>query len=329
MASSLTRRRFLEAVGTLGLAACAPRLQHKESGPPRLARIRIATIAASDLAGVETFYTKWLDYSVTKRGSVTQALAASWGAPASAGRPYLMMQPASGVDVYIRAVGIDPMPGYRPLTTFGWNAVELIVDDVYKLHERLEASPFEIIGEPHSLGGQFASIHAMQMAGPGSEIVYLTCETGERRESTLPIPQSFVDRPFIMVLAGPDIEALEEFYGSRFGLPKIPQFRMPLPRIARAQGLPDDHRFALGLLRCAERGNSIELDQYSERAGPRPRARGELPPGVAMTSFSVASLDGLDVRFLAQPARLYGSRRAATFLGPAGELTELIEEARS
>jgi hypothetical protein len=234
--------------------------------------------------------------------------------------------PAGGGDDFIRAVEIDEVPDYRAMTSFGWNSIEIIIDDVYALNETLKKSPFPIIGEPHSLGGGFASIHAMQVVGPAQEILYLTCETGDREKSTLPLPGSFVDRPFIMILAGPDIDELENFYVEKFGMGAIPHFQSSIKMISQALGLPEDHVFELGLLRGRERGNNIELDTYPESAGHRARPDGQLPPGVAMTSFSVDDLDAIDVRFIADPIETYGGLRAATFVGPAGELTELIED---
>jgi hypothetical protein len=48
-----------------------------------------------------------------------------------------------------------------------------------------------------------------------------------------------------------------------------------------------------------------------------------------MCSFNVNNLDEFDVDFLSTPVRdgslAYGSYRSAAFVGPAGELTELIE----
>ena len=293
-----------------------------------LRRIKMATVSVPNIPQWTALYTEWLDYTVVEQGDVSVALAASWGAPGSAGQPYAVMAPASGTDVYIRAVEGDPVPGYRAMTTFGWNSIEIIIDDVDALYERLKASPFEIIGTPHSLGGGFASIHAMQVLGPGQEVLYLTCETGDRENSTLPIPGSFVDRPFIMILAGPDLDAMADFYVQKFGMMQIPNFSGSIAMIARAMGIPEDHVFPLGLLRGRERGNNIELDGYPDKATPRPRVNEQLPPGVAMTSFSVDDLDALDVDFISAPARLYGDKRAATFVGPAGELTELIEDPR-
>ena len=328
MSNETDRRTFIAATSATLLAAAGVTLSGLAVSQPSsaLRRIKIATVGAPDVAELERWYVEWLRYQVVERGKVGEALASSWGAPASAGRDMLLLAPENGGDVYIRAVEIDPVPDYRPMTSFGWNSIEIIVDDVYALSEALEGSPFKVIGEPHSLGGGFASIHAMQVVGPAQEVLYLTCETGDREKSTLPLPGSFVDRPFIMILAGPDIEAMAGFYVDHFAMARIPNFTSSLSIASRAMNLPPDYVFTLGLLRGRERGNNIELDEYPASAGDREHREGQLPPGVAMTSFSVDSLDGFDLPFISPPQALYGDARAATFVGPAGELTELIED---
>ncbi|MEQ8515445.1 MAG: hypothetical protein RIC38_07560, partial [Chromatocurvus sp.] len=86
-------------------------------------------------------------------------------------------------------------------------------------------------------------------------------------------------------------------------------------------------------VRLTEFSNAVEVDGYPASTGARPVADGELPPGVAMASFSVPDLDAFDpALFLTPPARhggiAYGDSRSATLTGPAGELIELVEEAR-
>ena len=70
-------------------------------------------------------YTNWLGYAVLDRGDVSEDLAKSWGAPRMAGRPYIVMEPQSGNDVFIRAVQINPVAGYKPMTTLGWNVIQV------------------------------------------------------------------------------------------------------------------------------------------------------------------------------------------------------------
>jgi hypothetical protein len=87
----------------------------------------------------------------------------------------------------------------------------------------------------------------------------------------------------------------------------------------------------LATARLAERGNLIEFDGYSPRTQARPKAPGELGPGIVSTTFTVADLDALALDWLSPPRRveglIYQGRRAASVRGPAGELIELVEAA--
>lgn len=296
---------------------------------PLLQRFRVATIAAPDLGKVERDYGRWLGYSVRERGKVSPALAASWDAPRAAGRPYLLLGSDSHPDVFIRAVRTPAVKGYRPLTTYGWNSIEIVVDDTDATYERFRGSPFAVIGEPANLKG-YPSIRAFQVEGRSGEVLYLTSETGDRSRSPLPAPGGPIGRVFIMVLAGPDIQAMVDWYSGSFGLAAGTIRPSPIGVVQRAQGLPPDHGTPLTTMRLAQQGNLFELDGYTPPATARPRRPGELPPGVAITTVSVRSLDALRIPFIAPPAvhdgLAYGGRRSATARGAAGELLEIVEE---
>jgi len=327
MATSFTRRHVVALATQLAVATALP-VRAADYPAALLQRIKMVTVSAPDLAAAETLYTKWLGHTVAERGKISAALAASWGAPKMAGRRFVSFRPESGVDVYIRAVQSDAVAEYEQRRTTGWNAIEIIVDDVHALAEKLKQSPYEILGGPRPLGGGgLASIHAMQIVGPSKEVLYLTCETGDRQKSNLPIPKSFVDRPFIMILAGTDYAAMEKFYMGRLGLVAGGKYPSPVKGgVWNGFPVPEDFVFTLGVVRFAEKGNSIELDGYPASVPQRPQRAGHLPPGIAMSSFSVRSLDALDLPYIKPPAAHYGKTRAATFVGPAGELVELIEE---
>jgi hypothetical protein len=296
---------------------------------PLLLRVQVATVATGDLAGFESRFTKWLGYEVRARGRVSRALAASWGAAREAGRPYVLLSSHGSPDVYVRGVEEPVVQGYVPLTTFGWNGIEIVVQDPDALREALRGSPFEVIGEPAGLA-RFPTIRAFQVEVTGHEVLYLTGERGDPSHSPLPPPNGAVGRPFIMVLAGPDIDALLRFYAENFqlGLGKVVTRSASL--LAGPQGMPLDTPLPVTTGRLAEHGNLIEFDGYSTNAKPRTVATGELPPGVAMASFAVASLDALQLPYIApahvEKAPPYAGRRTATLRGPAGELIELIEE---
>ncbi len=83
------------------------------------------------------------------------------------------MRPAAGDDFEFRFIAGPAYPDYVPLTTFGWNASEIMVQNVDAMAERVAGSPFEIVGEPRNLSFS-DDIRAMQLRGPANEIIYLT-----------------------------------------------------------------------------------------------------------------------------------------------------------
>lgn len=324
--------RFALCAAVLALASLAGADARAE---PLLQRFRVATLTAPDLKRVEQDYGRYLGYRVRERGRVSAALAQSWGAPRAAGRAYLLMSSDAAPDVYIRAVRAPAAPEYRPLTTWGWNAIEIVVDDTDGTYRNFIAGPqgkdgpFRIIGEPANLSG-YPSIRAFQVQGRSREVLYLTSETGDRAKSPLPPPNGPIGRVFIMVVAGPDVDAMVDWYASTFGLAKNPVRQRPVGVLQRAQGLPADRALPLTTMRLAQQGNLLELDGYSEVGTTRPVRRGELPPGVAITTASVRCLDDIKATFITppavQPGLAYGGRRSATLRGAAGELVELVEE---
>ena len=299
---------------------------------PLLQRFAIATIAAQDLDWIETHYGRHFDYRVRERGTVSAELAASWGAPAVAGRRYILLSPDSAPEVYVRAIESPRTEGYRALTSFGWNAIEIVVDDPDALFESMRGSPFRVIGEPKPLP-TIPSIRAFQVVGNDEEVLYLTAETGDRSRSVLPDPKGRIGRIFIMVLAATNPRATLDWYAARFALQPGALRARPNPMINRAQGIDPETPLPIATARLAEHGNLIEFDGYSANAIMRPIAAGELPPGVAMTSFAVRDLDAIPLEWITPPTRhpsvAYAGRRAATARGPNGELIELIESAPS
>jgi len=292
----------------------------------RLKRIKMVTLGAPNLDDVESWYTAWLDYAVVERGSVSKKLSESWGLTASTGRRFITLCPGSGEDVHIRAVEIDPVPDFKTLTTWGWAAVEITVEDVDDVMKKLEGSPFKVLGLPRELTPE-SPIRAMQVLGPADEVIYLTGNVGDRASSNHPDPKTMIDRVFIMVLAGPDRGALKKFYLETFSLSDQGDYAFPVKVLSDAQGRPSDHKFDLSVLVASERGNKLELDQYDAPTGARPGPENQLSPGVAMTTFEADSLDDLSVDFITAPSALYEGYLSATFIGPAGERTELVAKA--
>jgi len=291
-----------------------------------LSAIVAVTLLVPDVQAVERAYQQVLDYQTVERGHVAVEQAESWGAKALAGREFVVLQPSSREPVYLRMVETDTAPA-PALTTLGWSATEILVEDPVLLEPKLKDSPFRVIGPPAPLEFNPAVV-AMQALGPAGELLYFTRMPAGVSKFGLGSAMSFVDRVFIVVLAVHDIRGTLDFYAATFGLSVTEPAATRVGILAEAWGLPREHPFLLGIVRLPERF-LIEVDEYPAAAPPRTAADGELPSGMAMVSFEVPSLEPYIARLLAPPIALaampYAGRRAGAMLGPGGEHIELIE----
>lgn len=320
---ALTRRQIVSglvlAPATMALA--------RSSAAPRLGAVCAVTLSAPDLALVEAAYTRHLGYVVAERGALTAQTAQGWGAPGVAGRKFLSLAPASGEPTWLRFVQQAAPADFRALTTAGWNAAEIIVQDVEALAARLEGTPFHVVVPAHPLES-IPEIHAMQVTGPTGEMLYLTAASRPMPERDMPQAKSAVGRCFIAVLGGTDLEAMLEFYRGTFGNPPGHIHTARVRALSEANGLPPESRYDLATVRLGH-GSKIEIDRYPENTPPRPRAPDGLPHGMAMVTFECADLNAIEHLLVAPSYRAqigpYRGRRCATIRGAAGEWIELVQ----
>jgi catechol 2,3-dioxygenase-like lactoylglutathione lyase family enzyme len=294
--------------------------------------LRAATISVGDLDRSIGNYREWFDYSLVERGELDPLLAESWNAPGSAGCSYAVLRPASGHDTFIRFVEGELHPDYLPLVTFGWAAIEICVEDVLAVSERLWESPFEVIGPPRELDG-LQAICPMQVKGPDQEIVYLTQIREDLPGFDLPRAETPIDRLFILVLACSDMNAslnwIEDKIGFGVGWRNV---EMVYTMLATAFGSPLDDTHAISTM-VHERDVFLEVDQLPPQGVSRPGHAGRLSPGVALGSFLHPDFDAVDARcrdlWITPPtvheSVVYGGRRSATVRAPDDTLFEIIE----
>jgi len=287
-----------------------------------LGSITCVTIGAPDLAAVEDAYCGHLGYRVTKRGNLSGETCETWGCPALESAPWVLLAPEAGDDFVFRFVQQRRDPEYVALTTWGWNAAELIVRDVDALAAELAESPYEIIGEPTNLSFT-DDIRAMQVKGPGGEVLYLTEIKRPVPGLDTPAARSTVDRTFIVILGGRSMDELQDFYHDGFGVPRAPVMESRITLASLAFGLSRETRYPIAALALADQ-SFIEADELPERAGPRETAHGYLPPGIAMVSFLLHG-DGTGSALPAGSPLPDWVRGTVSYArGSAGELLELL-----
>ena len=280
-----------------------------------------------DLDAALTCYRDILQLDLVNSGPLPRDIAESWGSPASAGARHAVLQPKSGSACWFRLVEQPDHPEFKPTTTFGWGAFECTVEDVFGWPGRLAGTAFTIVGQPRPLPGMDAFV-PMQTLGPGREMVYLNQVFADMANNDLPRAGSITDKIFIVVLGAPDRAASCSWYRDRLGLTLEDTYEIPYQMINDAFGLPAETITAMTMVQ-AGRLPIVEVDDYPSQARPRARHPGMLPPGNALVTLAVSDLDACKVDWIAPPVMrvgpLYEGRRAATTMGLAGELLELVE----
>jgi len=295
--------------------------------------MRAATLSVADLKRSIDTYCEWLDYSVEEQGELDRALATSWGTPKAAGRPYAVLRPASGQDIFVRFVENRVHPDYQTLRTFGWAAIEICVTDVLAVNERILTSPFEIIGPPKEVDG-LPAIYPMQVKGPDQEIVYLTQIREDLPEFDLPRAEAAIDRLFILVMACSDMKASLDWMVKHLDIAiGRDELIIVYTMLAKAFNLPVEDPHIISTM-IHGKDVFLELDQMPPQATVRPTYDGELPQGVALGTFWVPDFDEIDRRnkdqWISEPAVhdsvVYQGKRSGTLRALDGTLIEVVEK---
>lgn len=289
-------------------------------------RIVGGIVTTPDLDVALSDYRDRLGLSVVDQGVLPADLAASWDAPAAAGGRFATLQPTSGAHCFVRLVEQPVPPDFRPTRSFGWNAYEITVRDVFGWPDRLAGSGFDVIGPPKEIAG-LPYFVAMQMLGRGREMIYLNEVRCDTPTSDLPKAGSPVDHIFIVILGVADREAAIDWYQNRLGLQTGGTYTIEYTMINKAFDLPVGTPSTISMLQNG-RLPIIEVDGYPPAATARTVVPGRLPPGNALVTLAVDRLPG-DLDFITPPVArdgpFYGGRCAAAVRGPAGELLELVE----
>lgn len=294
----------------------------------RLGALVCATIGTPDLRESVAAYRRFLGYEIRHEGVLPEDVANTLAGPAATGAPLAVLGPASGGAPTIRLIETPLAPAFVPGRSFGWNALEIVVQDVNALQRELAGSPFEVVGEARDLDFARGALRAMQARGPGGEILAFTQINRAVPGYDLPVAASKVDRIFAAIQGCPELDRTREFFANKFFTETGPEFETAIVTVNDAFGLdrPTKHRIAT----IALPGQGfIELDQYPDEAVRRQPVPGYPMPGIAAVAFEVDSIDNFQLYWLgevlsrAEPP--YLGRRHVTFYGGSGELIELIE----
>ncbi len=289
-----------------------------------LGKIRAVTLVCPDLDAVTAAYRDYLGYQDKERGTISPTLATSWGASQVTGSRYALLEPASRADTWLRFIEVKGCAPYVPYSSWGWNALEITVQNCDAAVAALAAGPFKLVGPAQELGFSDGALRAGQLVGPLGEVLYLTEIKRPVPGFVLPPADSAIDRVFIVILHGSDAELGVAEYAKRFGNPGSPTFDVSVDFMAIYQGLPADHSYRIGTVALAP-AFYLEVDGAPPHIGARPVNPGHLPLGIAMLSIEVDGPRPESHRIDA--GALYKNRHAERVVGPFGEWIEILSVA--
>ncbi len=270
------------------------------------------TIVTSDVDLAAQAYAGFLGYRHDGIEYIGASAATAWRAPGLTNARQAMLRPPSGNHRFIRFVEAAQAPGYVPLRHHGWNAIEIVVQDLERVAAGLEASPFTVLGPPETLDLGFTDrIRAMQLAGPSGEVLYLTEIDGPVPGFALPVAQGPVDCAFVAVLGTSSVETSRRFYAALFATDPGPTLEARIGCLSAAHGLPSPTKYALATIALPDMC-LIEIDAYPPSAAPLLPTSCGLAAGIAIVSFD------------ALPGEAPG-----LIVGPDGEFIEILPALRS
>lgn len=298
-----------------------------------LKEIRIVTHCVSNLEQEIKVWEEYLGYRLVATGTLSETLCSTWGTAAEQGKACALMQPESGAEVFMRFIETGDRQGYWPPVTWGWNATEILVTDPDQLAARLDGSPIKRFGGPGDLYPSPKAPRAIQTLGPSGAMLYFTRILPGGSRYGLHGAKSSVDRVFNVVLGGPSLDELSNFYSEKLGLRVGAPMGFTMTLAAQACNAPPETEFPICVAPVRPRNSILELDEYPENSTPRPREKNHLPGGMSMVSFDSSQISAIDLPLRREARTIdefpYNGRRVAVTEGPAGEWLELIEADQS
>ena len=281
---------------------------------PALGPVALCTLIARDGKAAAEAYTQWMHQQVSWSGPLPADTAAATGLGELAGNRSWLLSNKVGRQ-WLHIVEHPSAPDRDALNSFGWMAMETLVENVDELAESLAGSPFEWLRPPADLDVS-DKIRACQARGPAGEILYLTQVTGEVPPFDLPTCQAPVDHLFIPVLSTPSRDCSLADYSGISGNEGI-SFDTRITVVNQARGFELERRHPVATLQLAGQA-LIEIDQIAETA---PIDSG-IYSGMACVAFHCSAEPNNTA--VPQTGTAFANSLASAHTGTAGESFTLI-----
>ena len=226
---------------------------------PRIGPVALCTLIAADGQAATDAYTRYMHQQVVAAGELDADTAGALGYPQLTGNRHWILANQQGRE-WLQILEYPQASPRDSLTSFGWLALEVLVEDVDRLASTLTSSPFELLRPPADLDVS-DKIRACQVRGPTGEILYLTQISGEVPPFELPSCSAPVDHLFIPVLSTPSRERSLTQYATISTTTGL-NFETKISVVNQARGFDLDHRHPVATLQLAGQA-LLEIDEIA------------------------------------------------------------------
>lgn len=293
---------------------------------PMITTLQAITLVVPDLDRCLGAYRATLGYVQLEQSRVAASEAREWGAPLASGSRSALLRAPAGPPVMLRLIERPTSTHFDPLRCHGWYANEILVENPSALCERLKRadSGFRVVGEPAPLASN-PQIVALQALGPAGELLYFTQLPPEGGTFIRRSARAAVDGTFIVVLAGPELEALQQFHRERWTIAVTDRFEGVVGPANTAFERPADALTPMALAPISS-DFAIELDQLPSAATPKPSPSDDLPIGWSMLTVRVDRWPNGAWRVSPRLRKsgAYAGEWSGVLVGPAGEWWEVV-----
>lgn len=284
------------------------------SKTPALGPVALCSLIARDGQAVADAYTRWMHQKVSWAGDLSQSTANALGYGQLTGNRSWLLSNEAGRQ-WLQVIEHPEAPARDALDSFGWMAMEVLVENVDELAASLPGSPFELLRPPADLDVS-DKIRACQARGPAGEILYLTQVSGEVPPFELPTCEAPVDHLFIPVLSTPSRDCSLADYSAISGNDGI-SFDTRITVVNQARGFELERRHPVATLQLAGQA-LIEIDQIAETTD----TSADLYSGMTCVAFHCSGEP--DAAAKLQPDGAFAGSHASAHTGTAGESFALI-----
>jgi hypothetical protein len=276
--------------------------------------VALCTLVGNDGEALAGAYSRWLHQEITATGALDTQTASTLGFPQLTGHRYWLLSNTQGRQ-WLQIIEDTEATPRESLATFGWLAMEVLVENVDTLADGLADSPFKLLRPAADLDVS-DKIRACQVKGPAGEILYLTQVKGEVPPFDLPSCEAPVDHLFIPVLSTPSRDQSLEQYSRISGNQGL-SFDTRITVVNQARGFDLERRHPVATLQLDGQA-LIEIDQIADtRENPA-----GVNCGVANIAFHCAADAGDSTILLTEGP--FAGRRAEGRQGCAGESFTLV-----